>query len=269
MPPRRALRKEARTRIGVRSSDERGGPGWWIAHGGWAHPAGVCETLLAIGAGRIVRHFDREAASIDHRAGTWRIADGEAAVIASAPTLIVAAGHGMKRWPALGLPALIPVRGQVTHVPPRIGRMLDVVVCGNGYVAPLADGGLCVGATFQPGDADETLREADHAENLARLERMLPGFAAGLVPAPLDGRAAVRTATADRLPVCGPLHPGPDADGLLVVTGLGARGLIFAPLCAEVLAAALEQEPIPLERRLVRAIAPSRLAARAPGGSLF
>jgi tRNA 5-methylaminomethyl-2-thiouridine biosynthesis bifunctional protein len=197
------------------------------------------------------------------------VTDRRDSVIASAQTLILAAGHDMRRLGAMDSPALVSVRGQVTHLPPSESRSLAAVVCGDGYVAPLPDGGLCVGATFQPNDADETLRAPDHAQNLARLERMLPGFGTGLGPAALGGRAAVRAATADRLPACGRLSAGVDrcegADGVHVVTGLGARGLIFAPLCAEVLGAHLAGEPNPIERRLTRALDPARLVAREHG----
>ena len=80
-------------------------------------------------------------------------------------------------------------------------------------------------------------------------------------PAALAGWAGVRAATADRLPACGALSLEADledASGGYVVTGLGARGLIWAPLCAEVLAARLEREPNPVERSLIEAMDPLR-----------
>jgi tRNA 5-methylaminomethyl-2-thiouridine biosynthesis bifunctional protein len=52
-------------------------------------------------------------------------------------------------------------------------------------------------------------------------------------------------------------------DGLYLVAGLGARGLIWAPLCAELLAARLDDEPNPVERSLAAALDPSRLFAHA------
>jgi tRNA 5-methylaminomethyl-2-thiouridine biosynthesis bifunctional protein len=111
------------------------------------------------------------------------------------------------------------------------------------------------------------LRTADHASNLERAERMLPGFAAGLDPARLAGWAGVRAATADRLPACGALDTGADrqgGSGCYLATGLGARGLIWAPLCAEVLASHLEREPNPVERSLVDAMNPLRDSMRSP-----
>jgi len=244
------------------------GPGWWIPLGGWAYPAGLCAALLNLHRERIACHFGCEGVEIAHREGAWRVVGREGSVIASAPTLILATGHDTSRLGAKEMPELVSVRGQVTYLPPDARRALDIVVCGDGYVAPLPQGGHCVGATFQPDDADASLRVADHAENLQRLERMLPGFGADLRPAALDGRAGVRSATADRLPACGRLTVSANrfdgADGLHIVTGLGARGLIFAPLCAEVLGAQLDREPNPLQRRLIRALEPARLRGRHP-----
>jgi tRNA 5-methylaminomethyl-2-thiouridine biosynthesis bifunctional protein len=42
--------------------------------------------------------------------------------------------------------------------------------------------------------------------------------------------------------------------------GLGANGLLWAPLCAEMLASQMEGEPLPLERDLAASIDPGRFA---------
>jgi tRNA 5-methylaminomethyl-2-thiouridine biosynthesis bifunctional protein len=114
-------------------------------------------------------------------------------------------------------------------------------------------GGYCIGATFQHDDTEITPRITDHAENLAQLESLLPGFAAAFNPAMLKGRVAWRATTPDRLPIFGALQPG-----LCLATGLGARGLLWAPLGAELVAASLNDEPLPIERELVDAISPRR-----------
>ena len=61
-----------------------------------------------------------------------------------------------------------------------------------------------------------------------------------------------------------PRHPG--LHGLL---GYASRGLIWAPLCAELLAARLENEPLPLESALVDALDPARFVLRARRTSRF
>jgi tRNA 5-methylaminomethyl-2-thiouridine biosynthesis bifunctional protein len=130
-----------------------------------------------------------------------------------------------------------------------------VAISGDGYIAPLAEGGYCVGATFQHDDGERAPRIEDHRQNLARLEALLPGFGRGLEAASLDGRVAWRATTPDRSPIFGALRPG-----LCVATGLGSRGLLWAPLGAELIAAQLNGEPLPIERELVAALSPLRFA---------
>ena len=50
--------------------------------------------------------------------------------------------------------------------------------------------------------------------------------------------------------------------GLHGLLGYASRGLIWAPLAAELLACQLEGEPLPLERQLVEALDPARFLLR-------
>jgi tRNA 5-methylaminomethyl-2-thiouridine biosynthesis bifunctional protein len=178
--------------------------------------------------------------------------EGAGGVLAEAPHVILATAGNANALPA-PLP-LTRVRGQVTFVPQ--GRNLAVPVGGDGFVAPTAEG-FVVGATFQLDDPETESRVADHATNLARAESLLPGFTEGLDPTSLSGRVAFRATTPDRLPIYGELpgHPGVHA-----ALGLGANGLLWAPLAAELLASRMEGAPWPVERDLAAAIGPGRFA---------
>jgi tRNA 5-methylaminomethyl-2-thiouridine biosynthesis bifunctional protein len=232
------------------------GPGWWMPAAGWVAPETLCAANFARHSGRIERRFSTEARRIDRANGTWGVEGADGALIAEAPVLILANAAGAcGLLPELGLP-LEAARGQVSRLPGVPGRVLAVPVCGDGMVAPLPGGGFCIGATLQNGDRDPAVRTADHAENLARAESLLPGFTAGTDAAHLTGHAAFRASTPDRLPLVGALG----ADGLHALLGLGMRGLVWAPLCAELLASRLEGEPLPLERELASAVDPLRFA---------
>jgi tRNA 5-methylaminomethyl-2-thiouridine biosynthesis bifunctional protein len=100
----------------------------------------------------------------------------------------------------------------------------------------------------------------------------------------LEGRAAFRCTSPDYLPIVGPLadrsafiqayavlskdaRQVPDIacpwlDGLYVNSGHGSRGLITAPLSGELLAAWLNDEPLPLPRSVAEACHPNRFALR-------
>ena len=89
-----------------------------------------------------------------------------------------------------------------------------------------------------------------------------------------DGRVGFRPVSPDRLPMVGALAVNPTeppgtslADvarqpGLFVVSGFGARGLVWSAIVAETLASQLDGDPLPIERDLADAIDPARFALR-------
>jgi tRNA 5-methylaminomethyl-2-thiouridine biosynthesis bifunctional protein len=148
------------------------------------------------------------------------------------------------------------------------------VLAGAGHLIPAADGAAVVGATYDFDDESAAPREEDHAGNLERLERLLPGAAARLNVATLAGSVGFRCVAPDRLPLIGALpdagaaHPGgagrelPRLPGLYGAFGYASRGLTWAALGGELIASAVEGEPLPLERDLADAIDPARFALR-------
>ena len=231
-----------------------GGPGWWIPSGACVALESLAVATLARAGPGVRRRPGCRVARIEREGAQWRALDANDRVIAEAPTLVIANAADAKRLaPDARLP-LSPVRGQVTYLPASPARRLECIVSGNGYVAPLAGGGHCAGASYRHDDADDAVRVAEHGENLARAEAMLPGFTAGLDPAALAGWAGFRATVPDRLPIFGATATA----GLHVATGLGSRGLLWAPLGAELLACELEGEPLPLPRDLMGALSPRR-----------
>jgi len=226
-------------------------PGLWLPGGVTLVPGELCAANLAA-ARQVNARFNAHVARLEYRAGNWHALDGNGSTLASAPVAILANAIDVRHFEQAQHLPLEAIRGQVTLLPPR---RLDAAVTGEAHALPLPDGRILVGAGFQPGDLDLAVRSADHAANLARIEAQLPGLCAGVDPAALQGRAAFRTVTPDRLPVFGPLVGQP---GLYIATGLGARGLVWAPLGAELIAAQIGGEPWPVERELALAVAPAR-----------
>lgn len=230
------------------------GPGWWMPSGAWVSPGSLAVALLARAGARVRLRVGRAVERLEREGAQWRAIDADGSVIAEAPTLIVANAFDAKRLLPEARLSLSSVRGQVTFVPAAAARVLDIVVSGSGYVAPLPDGGHVVGATYQHDDAGEDIRAADHRENLARAARMLPGFADDIHPLTLTGLAGFRATVPDRLPIFGATA----LPGVWAATGLGSRGLLWAPIGAELIASRLEGEPSPLPRDLAGAISPRR-----------
>lgn len=189
--------------------------------------------------------------AIARAAGGWRLSDESGAMLAEADAVIVAAGMDAARL-ASGL-ALRPVRGQASWAD---GVAPPPACAWGGYAVPTRDGVL-FGATHDRDDQGAELRPEDHRRNLATLAARLPQLAARLADRPLQGRAAVRATTADRLPVAG------GGDGLFLLTGFGSRGFSLAPLLAEHVAAQALGLPSPLPTGLAALVAPDRFARRA------
>jgi tRNA 5-methylaminomethyl-2-thiouridine biosynthesis bifunctional protein len=181
----------------------------------------------------------------------WRLFDPDGLELGRYDAVCVAAGP--QAAALVGAP-LFPVRGQATVVE---GVRADALAWG-GYLAPTR-AGVLFGATHDRGDASDDPRPADDARNLAALAAALPAFLEQLRGRPTNGRASVRAAVADRLPVAGPV---PGRPGLFVLGGLGSRGFATAPLLAEHLAAIVAGAPSPLPSALGATVEPDRPAAR-------
>jgi tRNA 5-methylaminomethyl-2-thiouridine biosynthesis bifunctional protein len=245
---------------------------WLFRQGGWARPGSVCEAMLDACGARLTRRFGAGSVHLERNGDAWTVR-GEGGVIARAATVVLAAGAA-STWiaQAARLP-LSALRGQVTHLDAATLPQLPFVLCREAYLTPAANGIACAGATYDL-DADPRLRAASQQENLERLRALVSNPTAG-VDAPLRGRVGFRCVAPDRLPLVGAL---PDFDaagsterlrevprhpGLFSLLGYASRGLIWAPLCAELLAARLENEPLPLESNLVDALDPARFVLRA------
>ncbi|CAN7544641.1 tRNA (5-methylaminomethyl-2-thiouridine)(34)-methyltransferase MnmD [Phenylobacterium sp. LjRoot225] len=185
--------------------------------------------------------------------GLWRLYDPSGALLAEVEAVILAAGPDAARL-APGLD-LRPVRGQASWA--ELGGPPPACAWG-GYAIPTRTG-LLFGATHDRDDTGVELRVADHRRNLETLAGRLPDLAARLQDQPLQGRAAVRATTADRLPLAG---EGAQAR-LFLLTGFGSRGFSLAPLLAEHVAALALGEPSPLPQAQAALVDPGRFARRA------
>lgn len=264
-------REEASARVGWPTAFG----GWWFPQGGWASPPTVCQALADAAGDNLRLLMGQTVARLEWTGEAWQALDEAGETLAQAPVAILAGGAQAKILDqARDLP-ITPVRGQVSHVP--AGRLppFQHALCCEGYLTPALDGIHCLGASYAY-DPGTELRDKEHAGNLDRLGRILPGAEKSLTVGELDGRVGFRAATPDRLPLVGAL---PDMDaplprdiqlramprhpGLYGLMGLGSRGLVWATLAAEALASRLHGDPLPLEGDLMDAMDPARFRLRA------
>ena len=230
-------------------------PACWHPQAGWIKPAALVRAWLS--QPHIEWQGNAKVDRIVRDGSDWQLSDERGTELARASLVVVAAAHASGSLLGGGLP-LQPVRGQVSW-----GEQDDSAnfppfpVNGNGHLianVPLGEGAawFC-GSTFQRGEAELAPRSADHDYNFERLSVLLPAAAKEVSTAFANGSVrawtGVRCASADRRPLVGELEPG-----LWVSTAMGSRGLTFALLCAQVLAARLHGEPLPLEHKLSQAL---------------
>lgn len=273
----------AEARSGIRLASG----GLFYPEGGWVHPPALCDRQATHPNIRLIAHH--EALELRQVGGQWQAWDNER-LIDSAPVVVLAGAADIKQFAQSAELPLKRIRGQITRLPETpASTALSTVVCAEGYVAPARLGEHTLGASFDFNSVDLTPNLADHLGNLQMLEEISHDLverleAADLPPEQLQGRAAFRCTSPDYLPIVGPLADreafmeafaalGKDArqvpdvacpwlDGFYVNSGHGSRGLITAPLCAELLAAWLDNEPLPLPRSVAEACHPNRFALR-------
>jgi tRNA 5-methylaminomethyl-2-thiouridine biosynthesis bifunctional protein len=261
--------------------------GLFYPEGGWVHPPALCTWQAAHSGIRILTHHD--VLQLRREQGHWQAWDGDR-LLASAPTVVLAGAADIKRFDFSSDLPLKRIRGQITRLPQTTeSQELSTVVCAEGYIAPARLGEHTLGASFDFNNDDLTPTAAEHAGNLHMLEEISMDLVARLGadtlrPETLEGRAAFRCTSPDYLPIVGPLAdreafadayvslgkdarqtpdiPCPWLEGVYVNSGHGSRGLITAPLSGELLAAWLDDEPLPLPRAVAEACHPNRFALR-------
>ena len=247
----------------------------WHLRAGWVKPASLVNALLAQPGitwrgGVAVTRLEREPES-----GLWQLFGSQGQMVEQASLVVLAAAYACGKLMQRPLP-LQPIRGQLSwgihpadqgNAGAAAPGFPDFPVNGHGSFLPSVptDEGLLwlAGAGFTRDRNDSRIEPQDQLDNLARLQILLPGVAAQLASDFKKGKvrawAGVRCASPDRLPVVGPVDPAQQA-GLWINSAMGSRGLSFAVLCAELLAARLHHEPLPLDTRMAQALSAQRFS---------
>jgi tRNA 5-methylaminomethyl-2-thiouridine biosynthesis bifunctional protein len=229
---------EARAAIGI----EPPADGVLHSRGGCIEPDRLATALRSLHRGVIHQSSGRVARLVAHDRG-WTAESDAGEALATAATVILAAGTACTRlWPE-SRRWLLPARGQATAFQATSATSgLRVPVSGGGYVTPAIAGTHWAGATLQRGDTDPLPRAEDDQANLTFARHCL-GLDA--IPDPVDRFVGFRATTPNRLPLVGRL-----AANLWITAGHGAHGLLTTPLCAQILTDAIEGHHHPLLRFL-------------------
>jgi tRNA 5-methylaminomethyl-2-thiouridine biosynthesis bifunctional protein len=226
----------------------------WHPHAGWIKPSRLVQALLDHphitwrGSSRVDR--------VQATATGWLAVDMQGDTLAEAPLMVVAAAYASRHFGADSLPVQA-IGGQVSWGIRDGATLPPFPVNGQGHCIPdfpsPAGRTWLVGASYIRDTTVACSNLVDRAGNLERLHSLLPltgsALAAQFAQGQVQDWAGTRCASPDRLPMVGALAPG-----LWVSTAMGSRGLSYAHLCAELLAARLHGEPLPLDKKLAAAL---------------
>ncbi len=260
----------------------------WHAAAGWIKPARLVQAWLQHPG--ISLRSNCEVVAIAQREGQWQLRGLHGELFAQAPQLVIACAGNSGALLQMALAAapdaepaplaqLMPVQGQVSwakHGAQDATFFPPFPVNGAGSVAghiPMeTHSAWFAGASYENIPGRPLSEDQAHAHNLARLAQLLPQAAAALEPSFEAGSVrawrGTRWTSADRLPLAGPWpcnrnNTTATAPGLWLSTAMGSRGLTYAALCGELIAAQRGGEPLPIEARLHRFIEARRALSTA------
>lgn len=272
---------------GVLEHREIGVSTLWHALAGWIKPARLVQAWLAQPG--ITFAPNAPVAALRREGDVWLLLDTQGQPLARASHVVLANACAATQLLESLQNTMPTLRSRLTHLPTLQGvrGVLSWGVQPPGDAAALppypingwgglipnvpldgADGGECadgeahagtkawyLGATYEADASEPAPLATHHQTNLDKLRTLLPAAAQALDPAFAAGRVQAwqgkRCVSPDRLPVVGPLDAG-ESPSLWISVGMGSRGLSFAVLCAELLAARLGGEPLPVEASLAR-----------------
>ncbi|MGL5602937.1 MAG: bifunctional tRNA (5-methylaminomethyl-2-thiouridine)(34)-methyltransferase MnmD/FAD-dependent 5-carboxymethylaminomethyl-2-thiouridine(34) oxidoreductase MnmC [Silvania sp.] len=255
--------------------------------GGWLCPAELTAAVINLAQSHgLTVHYGRQVESLDHCEAQWTLQFKEGPQTQHA-SVVLANGHRISQFTQTAHLPVYPVGGQVSHIPaaPQLSQLRQVL-CYDGYLTPQnpTNGHHCIGASYHRGQTQAQYSEEDQQQNRQRLLNCLPqaAWATEVDVSAGEARNGIRCATRDHLPMTGAV---PDYDAtlaayqdlvnnreqavnapvypnLFMLGGLGSRGLCSAPLTAEILAAQMSHEPIPLDSNTLAGLNPNRLWVR-------
>ena len=259
--------------------------GLFFPQAGWASPRDWCQAL--VDQLHLSPWLNTCLTDLKQVKTQWSLGlQGDHSRVEIFDGVVLCNANDAKLWlPDLDLP-LKAIRGQVSYVASQYASSQEApvrVVCGDGYVTPPMDGYMAIGASYNLTSSDRAETASDHEDNMQRLKQLLPDTK--LTAKDIShGWVGFRATTPDYLPMIGQLangeamlanfahlrkdknyrfdKPMPWLAGLYINAGHGSKGLITAPLGAELLAAQISGEPLPLSQYVAAGLEPNRFFLR-------
>ncbi|PIR37304.1 MAG: hypothetical protein COV35_09405 [Alphaproteobacteria bacterium CG11_big_fil_rev_8_21_14_0_20_39_49] len=251
-----------------------------IKQGGWLSPVDFCRANIQAYKDNIEIILNLEAISLSEENNKWIVRGQDGNIICESDVVIIANSNDAGKFPQTDRLPLIPVRGQVTHVISDEIKTGKVLCYEGGYVIPAIDGVNYIGATYDKKNLKLNANSKDDNINLCNLNNIINTKSCRIVGA----KAALRSTSPDRRPMIGTVadresflrdyadlkhgkanknYPdGAYYKGLYVSTGFGSRGVTGCPIAGEIIAAMINNEPLPVDKKIIDAVNPARFIIR-------
>lgn len=265
-----------KSRIG---SDSDGNVYIEYAAAGVVLPAGLCAAIKAECGDRLTI-VKAEVDAIVRVAGGWQCNSGRTK-IDSGEIVVIANGTEIKSLD-MGLGLYYPVeniRGQVAVLKEKAqsNRITKTVNAGK-YITPALQGKHYLGATYSSDNTSPGIVLDDTYKLLTELDTVYPDLFG--IDDCSGSWAGIRSMSKDRCPIAGAVpdvdffnhayadirhgntikeyQPARYTEGLYITAAHGSRGFTSSFLTAEIIAAQISGEPVPVSKRVVDFISASR-----------
>lgn len=254
--------------------------GLYIAESGWVKPQLFCQALIQ--SQRIKKLMTTSAIHIKQIEDFWQVTFQENSTL-EADIVVLANANDIVQFAQCSTIPITPVRGQINFFPSNdISNNLKTILCTDHYLSPNVDGFHSIGTSYAPNDMNPLLNSVDTNDNLRALSAISTALYKSIDTDEVTGRVAWRSATRDYIPLAGQLIDNhqlrkeppryndkptdlPWLKGLYLNAGHGSKGLITAPLCGELIANLVNQEPLIINPLIASKMNPSRFMLRQMG----
>lgn len=249
--------------------------GIFFPHGIWLNPKTLINKLVSHPNIKIQFNCNIEKIYFDYDKWILHTTKNE---VANSKILVLCNSHRLADFIPSTNNFINKTRGQTTKIKGSIG--LKSILCGNGYITPNWRDHFTIGATYKEVDDELCVKLNEHIENIDQIQEIIPILKGLIKIDELEGNVNIRSHSKDHLPLVGPIAdfeafnqtyaslskdakyklttPCPYLPGLYVNTLFGSKGMLFAPLCGEIIADYIDNTPFPGSELLRQALHPNR-----------
>lgn len=253
-----------------------GNSGLFFPYGLWVDPRQLVKILAQHPNIDIKLNTDIETIS-QVSEFNWQVMDINGN-LETAANLVLCNSYSIAKFTQLDTLYLRKIRGQISIIPKQ--NNLTTILCSKGYMTPNKGNNYIIGASFKFNDTNETIIQEEHLENLDNFRQLTPKIIKGIDIHTIQGKASFRASTTDYVPLVGPVAdyskfknayanlskdsnywidtPCPYLKGLFINAAHGAKGILTAPICGEIIADYIDNTPLAISEPLRQGLHPNR-----------